>query len=526
MKTAMTSSPPIAFVFVDAGIEPHLAGLLRVIERLLPLRLGGASTMPPVARIVTSREGAAPSDIPTLLLPSCDDGGECHQVGRIRFADDPHVPWPFRGRTLDMKVDVDMSMQQSLRAMPGIVLATDGAGAPLWSLGSTGTSPLHSTAIKLPLVDADADVGLAVGNERFVPALPLFDFLRGVAGTKAFRDPVLRASYIIDDPNLHWPTYGYADYRDIADSARRHRYHVAFATIPLDGWWVHPPTADIFRENPGTLSLLVHGNNHARQELAQDFSARQCAALLRQAVARIQLLEAKARLSVSRVMVPPHGACSARMLSELPRAGFESACISAGSLRAHNPGQEWTRSLGIASTEQVEDCPVLPRWAFVGTTDAILLTAAYLGQPLVLRGHHQDLKTGLHVMERFAGIINALGDVHWGSLTSLSRRGYRHRIDDSTLVVEPISHRIDVEIPSGVEALRLIAGASRWTADGAPGVADGNDLVMPAIPGRTISLTRLAPHHAPRSGEAEFPVSTRLILRRLLTETRDRLRVE
>jgi hypothetical protein len=526
MKTPTTSTSPRASVFIDAGIEPQLAGLLRVVERLLPLRLGGPSTSPPVARIVTSLDAAAPSDIPTLLLPSCDDGGGCHQVGRIRFEDDPNVPWPFRGRTLNVKVDVDISMQQSLRAMPGIVLATDGAGAPLWRLGSTGTSALHGTAIKPPYVPVDADVGLAVGNERFVPALALFDFLRGVAGANAFRDPLLRASYIIDDPNLHWPTYGYADYRDIADSARRHHYHVAFATIPLDGWWVHPPTADIFRANPSTLSLLVHGNNHARQELAQDLSARECAALLRQAVARIELLEAKARLSVSRVMVPPHGACSARMLSELPSAGFESACISAGSLRAHNQGAQWTRSLGIASTEHVEDCPVLPRWAFVGTTDAILLTAAYLGQPLVLRGHHLDLKTGLHVMERFADTINALGHVHWGSLTSLSRRSYRHRLIGSTLVVEPISHRIDVEIPSGVEALRLLAGAARWTADGAPGVVDGNDLVVPAIPGRTIALRRLAKHDAPHSGEAGFPVSTRLILRRLLTETRDRLRVE
>ncbi len=524
----MTPLDHIGWVFIDADVERHVAALLPIIERLLPLRLGGSSTRAPVARIVTSTTATPPPDMPTLVLPPLDECRASHSIGRIRFADDPHVPWPFRGRSLDVQVDIDTSTQQSLRDVRGAVLATDDAGVALWSVEPAGSSALHRSAMKTPHAPAESDAGVAVGNERFVPVLPLFNFLRAAAGDKAFRNPALRASYIIDDPNLHWPTYGYADYRDIADSARRHRYHVAFATIPLDGWWVHPPTADIFRASPDVLSLLIHGNNHARQELAQDLPPRECAALLRQAIARIELLEAKARLPVSRVMVPPHGACSARMLAELPRQGFESACISAGSLRAHNPGQEWTRSLGIAPSERVEDCPVLPRWAFAGTTDAILLTAAYLGQPLVLRGHHQDLKTGLDVMERFANTINALGDVRWGSLTDLSRRNYRFRVDGSTIVVAPIGNRVEVEIPAGVDTLRLPGGASAWTADcvGTPRESGEGDLVVPVTAGCAITLTRLMQRPMAAPPDPVFPTSTRLIVRRLLTETRDRLRVE
>jgi len=49
----------------------------------------------------------------------------------------------------------------------------------------------------------------------------------------------------------------------------------------------------------------------------------------------------------------------------------------------------WTASLGLAPSELVHGCPVLPRWAFAGTTTTMLLVAAYLGQPLVLRGHHR-----------------------------------------------------------------------------------------------------------------------------------------
>src|SRR5262249_35092289 len=153
--------------------------------------------------------------------------------------------------------------------------------------------------------------------------------------------------------------------------------------------------------------------------LAQAFSSDQCAALLRQAVRRIEQLEARAGLAVSRVMVPPHGACSARMLAEMPAQGFEAACISAGSLRAHNPGSAWALGLGFAPAELVEGCPVLPRWAFSGMGDAALRAAAYLGQALILRGHHQDLKDGLDVMEHHAAAINALGDVRWGDLAAM-----------------------------------------------------------------------------------------------------------
>jgi hypothetical protein len=523
----MTPFDSPRWVFIDADLERHLAALLPVIERQLPLRLGGASTRAPVARIVTSLEAAAPDGGPTLVLPPVDDGRASHSSRRIRFADDPRVPWPYNGRALDVQVDIDTSAQESLRHAPGCVLATDDAGLPLWSLESAGTSTRYRTAMKAPRAPVGADAGLAIGNERFVHALPLFDFLHGAAGGQALHPPALRASYIIDDPNLHWPTYGYADYRDIAESARRHRYHVAFATIPLDGWWVHARTADIFRASPDALSLLIHGNNHARQELAQDLSPRECATLLRQAIARIEQLEAKARLPVSRVMVPPHGACSSRMLAQMPRQGFESACISAGSLRAHNAGQEWTRSLGIAPTERVEGCPVLPRWAFAGTTDAILLTAAYLGQPLVLRGHHQDLKTGLDVMESFAKSINALGDVAWGSLADLSRRSYRHRTDGSTSIVEPITNRVEVEIAPGIETLRLPRDGSTWIVDGiASPPSPGGGLDVPATAGRTVTLVRGTPPATLEAPDPVSPTSTRLIVRRLLTETRDRLRVE
>src|SRR5262245_19147313 len=124
----------------------------------------------------------------------------------------------------------------------------------------------------------------------------------------------------------------------------------------------HGGAAEIFRRNSRRLSFCVHGNNHTKRELAQPYSDGERVSLLQQAIRRIETLERKAGVEVSRVMVPPHGACSHEMLEELPQRGFESACISHGSLRAHNRQRPWVRQLGYLPSEMIRNCPVLPRW--------------------------------------------------------------------------------------------------------------------------------------------------------------------
>jgi hypothetical protein len=360
-------------------------------------------------------------------------------------------------------------------------------------------------------------------GQWLVGLLPLLQFLREAAGPELYQLPPLRAGFIIDDPNLHWPSYGFANYRDIAANARRENYHVAFATIPLDAWFIHRGSAEIFRANSPWLSLLVHGNNHAKDELAQPYSPQARSNLLQQVISRIESIEAKTQLRVCRVMVPPHGACSSHMLAQLPAHGFESACISAGSLRAHNPGRPWIHSLGLAPAELVEGCPVLPRWAFRGTTDSTLL--AYLGQPLILRGHHQDLKDGLDLFSSFARSINALGPVRWGNLSDLSRLNYQWRLDGSLLRVKPLGTTMRIRVPAG--AIELIVESGKRVGVGTESVesAQGDPgLVVPVQGGQEVIITRL--FGGPEASRSQPPrTSARLILRRIATEARDRLRV-
>lgn len=517
---------------VDEDLAVRLGGLLAVLQGLLPVRFddtlaGGAQARITTVTALAAETGAAPR-VPTLVLPHAglDDGCSTLRRQHIRFADDRRVPWPFRGRSVDMCADIDVDAMVGRPEPADITLATTREGQCVWSVNDSSGVAVHRTSLCPPHANAGLDIGLAAAGERFIQSLPLWQFLRELTQGQRYVDPPLRAAFIIDDPNLHWPHYGFADYRDIAADAQREHYHVAFATIPLDAWWVHRATAEIFRQRQRELSLLVHGNNHAAQELAQERTSQACGALLRQADSRIRQLEMQSGLQVSRVMIPPHGACSSRMLGQLPRQGFEAACISAGSLRAHNAGQPWTRTLGLAPSEWVEGCPVLPRWAFGGTTDMQLLTAAYLGQPLLLRGHHQDLRDGLEILRGFARAIHALGEVRWCNLGDISRMNYRHRIEGSVMHIQPLALRIDVSVPEGVSELRIESGGFDWRSLDAlavPMERNGHALRMATAgrPSCSLGVRRDEPRDdAPKRDRATSP---KLLLRRAFTEARDRL---
>lgn len=518
----------------NSALARDTGGLLSVLERLFPVEFrvgdqGGGDVL--CGRISCTVAPAVSSGLPvggpTLVVPPAKQGSDDDEIvsTSIRFADDRAVPWPYRGRSIAVRIELAASVHKALGSVGDRILATDAEGRPIWSLAGSAAGLTHATALRLPHMLLGEDVGLAAAGERFIQVLPLFHFIAEMTNRQRLLNPPLRAAFIIDDPNLHWPSYGFADYRAIAASARRERYHVAFATIPLDGWWIHAKTAEIFRAHSDGLSLLIHGNNHARQELAQCYSREAMAGLLQEAVSRIRQLEAKSGLAVSRVMVPPHGACSARILAEMPRYHFESACISAGSLRAHNTGQAWTNTLGLAPSEVVEGCPVLPRWAFGSASDATLLAAAYLGQPLILRGHHHDLKNGLDVLRGLASTINTLGDVRWGSLSELSRLNYRHRIEGSRMHVQPLGMRVDVDVPKGIDEIQIETGGLDWRALPQQSVlhctTDGS-VRASVVAGCTYAFA-----HHPQPVSVTRPKTTtsaKLILRRVFTEARDRLR--
>jgi hypothetical protein len=264
-------------------------------------------------------------------------------------------------------------------------------------------------------------------EDRSAALLPLVHFLCEITAEQGRKPPATRATFLFDDPNLHWPSYGFVDLSQLGEHARRHGYHAALATIPLDGWYAHPRALRALRESRGHLSLLVHGNDHYGDELGRLRSEAEALAHAAQALRRVRVFERRAGVHVDPVMVPPHEECSQAAVAALRRCGFEALTATQPYPWLGDGGRSWLAHppeagplVGWRPVEDVEGLPVLLRHPIVGRSLPEMTLRAFLGQPLILYGHQDDLGQGLDVLAAAAADVERLGPAHWSSLGEIA----------------------------------------------------------------------------------------------------------
>lgn len=400
------------------------------------------------------------------------------------------------------------------------VLARSGLG-PAWTM-SRGPATVHRVRSSMPeLGPSQALRDLLDANALALVAM--IHFLRLVSADRRYEPPPLRAAILFDDPNLRWRTYGFIDYRQLLRHADEHDYHAAMAMIPLDGLGQHRATVDLFKARPDRLSLVMHGNNHVSGELMRPAGDPAALAVAAQAMRRAARFEARYGLRMDRVMTPPHGLCSASVAEALGALGFDALC-------AIHP-LPWTEDVpgdrplaGWEPAEFVAGCAVMPRMPLSTPFDRIALRA-FLDQPLILYGHHADLAEGLAPLADTVARVNGLGDVRWAALGEIAELNHASRARDGVLRVRPYAHRIALEIPEGVESVLL--ERPRSSDHGMAGWFDGLRVVpfdtpIACSPGR--HEFRLHPRAWTDAGAVREPrPGFWPVLRRLATETRDRL---
>jgi hypothetical protein len=302
-------------------------------------------------------------------------------------------------------------------------------------------------------------------RRRWLRLLPFFHFLKRLTSSDAWQPPPLRACFMFDDPNLHWPTYGFLDLRKLALHARDFNYHVSFAMVPLDAWFVNPRVGPLFRENRANLSLCMHGNDHARAELGAPLGADDFTRLLAQGLKRIDRFEKRSGVSVSRVMVPPYGAFREEVADPMLKLGYEAACVSRASLTSWNKEKAWLASFGHPVAEFIgQGLPVIPRQVMAPGHEGSYRLAAFLNQPIIPHGHHQDCENGFDLLSNAANSINSLGKVIWSDMASLSRSNYLTKRENGTLTVKMLSRRIALPVDKDV---REVVVERPWiSADG------------------------------------------------------------
>lgn len=450
-------------------------------------------------------------DLPTIVL-SADAAQAQAEYVDVRFGADSGVDEALRGASLRHHALPFEELSNST----DVILASVGR-APVW----TRTGDVEHVAVGIAELGPSEPLRNRLMSGSFLPLLPLIDFLRRATPPRFTAAP-LRASFLFDDPNLHSRSYGYLDYRALVADARKVGYHVGLATIPLDTWYASRAAVELARPHGDVLSLVIHGNDHVRRELARPMEDAARRALLTQGLRRIERFERRHGVHVARVMVPPHGACSQETAAEMPLLGYEALCVSRPYpwLGAAPPERVLA---GWHSTEIVTTgLPVIPRLHFNADRGEIVLRA-FLRQPIVLYGHHGDVRGGLSVLREAAAQVNSVGNVQWMSLGEIATSSCECRIEGTRLHLRLNTRRSVVEVTEDVSEL-IVELSPYWPAQRIR--VNGREVTEFPVPierGETLEVL-VEPRHIPDShagGRARPRVWP--YVRRGLSETRDRL---
>ena len=493
----------------------------RGLDALLLLERGTKAAIP-----------AVPADLPIYMVmnearPQFHSGS-----GKVDFTSCSVVAPCFRNQAL---WEADVQDFAPLALEPSDEVVARKGGEVVWSYRSRGSSGVDLVSLAPP---ESLDRSLLVEHLRpgqFLRLLPLFNFLRRLTANE-WKPPPPRACFMFDDANLHWRRYGFIDYAAMARHAALHNYHAAFSTVPLDAWRVHDPTATLFREHASRLSLLIHGNNHTKQELARSRSKENSLLFFAQALRRIEALERRSGLIVARVVSPPHSACAQDAFGTMLRLGYEAVCVSWSELIRYNDVSRFPADMGTDMTELFgRGFPVIPRIKLLPDCTTQVLLALFLDQPIIIYGHHYDAADGLVTLAEVAECVNKLGGVHWTDMKSIAESNYITRTEGDRLRVKMYARRVCLRLPERVSAFRV---ERPWIQEGEDGEvlacqAAGTNLAsalwggitpwIQAPPGSSIVISSV-PVKAVDHAKIPSPgINLWAVMRRILTESRDQM---
>jgi hypothetical protein len=475
-----------------------------------------------VLALATGPEVRLPAELEGCRRPLFLASGRAPAAGdreEVRLLSDSEIDQRLRGITL-----VDQLVAASEPVERGNVVLASARSGPAWTLSST-EMPRHTVRSVLAEIEPD-QVLWSMLSKRPIAFVALIQFLRSLPGSVPRDSPPLRATFMFDDPNLRRRSYGFIDYQRLVRHADDHGYHAAMAMIPLDGSRAHPAAARLFTSRPDRLSVLVHGNDHVREELRALCDPRSATAVAAQARRRIARFERRSGVRVDRVMTPPHGLCSEETTRALGAVGFDALCAEhALPWSEHLPSADVLAAWRPA--EFVGGCAVIPRMPLESSAASIALRA-FLDHPLVIYGHHGDLAHGPEKLAEVADIVNGLGDVRWLSMGEIAATNVEHCVLDEHMIVAPLARRIRVAPPAAVrtltvEAPRDLLGDGRlagWSLPGGPVTPFGE--AVRCRPGGDLRIVVHGHEDVDASRIAAPPWRPWPRLRRAVVETRDR----
>ncbi len=247
--------------------------------------------------------------------------------------------------------------------------------------------------------------------DEYIPAII---FLRFACGDRCWRNPSPKAGLVIDDPLLR-KNYGFINFPQLLDSARKHRYQVTLAFIP----WNHRRTrarhVRIFRDYADCFQICAHGCDHTQHEfgsedyeelVGKNFLARQ----------RMERHAQETGLPSEPVMVCPQEHYSLEAMRAFADSRQFVGLVNTGCMPRNLATPQITGAdLLLPAQDSFFGFPVFKRH-YAGSLPVFAM-ALFLGKPAILVEHHDFFRDGPAGAEKFAARLEEYrAGVKWPSL--------------------------------------------------------------------------------------------------------------
>ena len=495
---------------LDISFEPHKPGEYEGLQALIAL--SGAAD---------AARGASECGI------SCYEVNGSQPIpfaaqSAITFTSSATVQPAFRNKTL-----ADSSLVSFSRVPDSFECLANVGGQPVWAMEQHDSYEHHHVGVDVPRFRQGEFFHSYFREARWFSMVPLLHFFRGLLGPDGWPAPEPRASFIIDDPNLHHRSYGYIDFEKLANHAAAHNYHATIATVPLDAWYFDRKVADLFQIHRKHISLMMHGVNHVANELARSYEEQDALSLLATGLRRIADLESRSGVAVARIMAAPHGAFVEFIADLMLRLGYESACVSIGSLLRWNPQKVWSPDLGFSLAQSLGSLPIFHR---TGISETEIRLSAFLGHPIIVATHHQDCVSNFARLESMAKIVNSIGSTQWMGIEDISRTNFLSKTQNGMVQIWPYSRHFRIPLSAEFTSVQVCHSlyCEGFTIDLCSNHRDGAEIAVPNVPARyrisnnTMEIFFPSSNRVDYSQVASKSVGMWPVVRRLLTEARDR----
>jgi peptidoglycan/xylan/chitin deacetylase (PgdA/CDA1 family) len=256
-------------------------------------------------------------------------------------------------------------------------------------------------------------------EEHFSRLIPVMMFLKYNFGDYCWHCESPRACFMIDDPLLRME-YGFLNYELLLRTLQKQQMCASIAFIPWNCRRTSKEVANLLLSHPDRYSLSIHGCDHNRAE----FGSTDQKLLSNKAIKALQRMHVHRQLSgvpFDEVMVFPQGIFTTTAMKALKSCGYRAAVNTTPYPIdvADNP-ITLAELLDVAVTK-FSNLPLFVRHYPKNLAEMAL--TLFLGQQVLLVGHHGYFRKGYEGLAEFVDKLNALdGRLEWTNLANICTR--------------------------------------------------------------------------------------------------------